>query len=69
MVLIFVIKNRKGDLKMVKQDKELVCSDCGNAFIFTVGEQEFYEEKEFLEPKRCKYCRDARKAEKNMRTR
>lgn len=54
---------------MVKQDKELVCSDCGNAFIFTVGEQEFYEEKEFLEPKRCKYCRDARKAEKNMKTR
>ncbi|HBI51504.1 MAG TPA: zinc-binding protein, partial [Ruminococcaceae bacterium] len=26
-------------------DKTLVCKDCGNEFVFTAGEQEFYAEK------------------------
>ena len=46
------------------EDKTLVCKDCGNEFVFTAGEQEFYAEKGFEnEPQRCKACRDARKAE------
>ena len=50
---------------MEKQDKTIVCKDCGKEFIFTVGEQEFYKEKGFTnEPVRCKECRDKRKAEK-----
>ena len=28
-------------------DKTLVCKDCGNEFVFTAGEQEFYAEKGF----------------------
>ena len=45
------------------QDKTLVCKECGNEFVFTAGEQEFYAEKGFEnEPQRCKACRDARKA-------
>ena len=44
------------------QDRPLQCLDCKNEFIFTAGEQEFYERKGFKEiPKRCKPCRDARK--------
>ena len=44
------------------QDKPLNCSDCGQEFIFTAGEQQFYERKGFREiPKRCKACRDSRK--------
>ena len=44
------------------QERNLICSDCGNEFPFTVGEQEFYAEKGFNnEPKRCKICRDSRK--------
>jgi CxxC-x17-CxxC domain-containing protein len=44
------------------QDRPLQCLDCKNEFIFTAGEQEFYERKGFREiPKRCKPCRDARK--------
>ncbi|MBO5050806.1 MAG: zinc-ribbon domain containing protein [Clostridia bacterium] len=44
------------------QDKTLKCKDCGNDFVFTAGEQEFYAEKGFQnEPQRCKACRDARK--------
>lgn len=51
---------------MEKQDKMIVCQDCGNEFAFTVRDQEFYEEKGFTnEPKRCKSCRDKRKAEKS----
>ena len=45
------------------EDKTLVCKECGNEFIFTAGEQEFYAEKGLVnEPKSCKACRDARKA-------
>ena len=44
------------------EDKTLKCKDCGNDFVFTAGEQEFYAEKGFVnEPQRCKECRDARK--------
>ena len=44
-------------------DKTLVCSDCGNEFVFTEGEQQFYAEKGFdNEPQRCPDCRKARKA-------
>ncbi len=50
-----------------KHDKTLVCKDCGQEFVFTVGEQEFYEEKGFEnEPTRCKECRKARKANRNQ---
>ena len=44
------------------EDKTLICKECGNEFVFTAGEQEFYAEKGFVnEPQRCKACRDARK--------
>lgn len=44
------------------EDKTLVCKECGNEFVFTAGEQEFYAEKGLVhEPQRCKSCRDARK--------
>lgn len=47
------------------QDKTLVCQDCGKEFAFTAGEQAFYKEKGLTnEPKRCKECRDKRKAER-----
>lgn len=47
------------------QDIKIVCKDCGKEFTFTVGEQEFYKEKGFSNPVRCKDCRKKRKAEKN----
>ena len=42
-------------------DKEIVCKACHNPFVFTDGEQAFYEEKGLHEPKRCKGCRNAQK--------
>lgn len=47
-------------------DREIQCLDCSQGFVFTAGEQEFYERKGFKEePKRCKPCRDQRKARRN----
>lgn len=43
-------------------DRTITCRDCGNEFIFTAGEQEFYSQKGFLnDPVRCPDCRRARK--------
>lgn len=43
-------------------DKTLTCSDCGNSFTFTAGEQEFHQSKGFTnEPRRCPNCRNARR--------
>lgn len=51
-----------GEVYRMYTDKTLVCKDCGNEFVFTAGEQEFYAEKGFTnEPQRCKACRDAKK--------
>ena len=46
-------------------DKTIICKDCGAEFIFTEGEQAFYQEKGFTnEPVRCPECRKARKNSK-----
>lgn len=48
------------------EDKTLVCKDCGEEFVFTAGEQQFYADHGFQnQPLRCKKCRDARKAKAN----
>lgn len=53
---------------MEKQDKTIICRDCGKEFTFYVRDQEFYERMGFAnEPVRCRDCRDKRKAEKNNR--
>ncbi len=44
------------------QDRIIKCRDCGQEFVFTAGEQDFYAEKGFSEPTRCSACRAARKA-------
>lgn len=51
------------------KDMEIVCIDCGFAFEFSRGEQEFLntlfqkgEVKEIIPPKRCMECRSRRKA-------
>ena len=50
---------------MAFQDKNLTCVDCGQSFVFTAGEQEFYASKGYTnEPKRCPTDRAARKSER-----
>lgn len=51
----------------MKKDKTIICKDCGKEFIFTVGEQEFFEEKGLMnDPVRCKECRDKKRARNNQ---
>ena len=43
------------------QDRSIGCIDCGEDFIWTVGEQEFFHDKGLQnEPKRCKPCKQAK---------
>jgi len=44
------------------QDRVLECSDCGGTFVFTAGEQAFYQERGFSDPRRCPSCRATRRA-------
>ena len=44
-------------------DQTLTCRDCGQAFTFSRGEQEFFASRGFTSaPSRCPDCRAARKA-------
>lgn len=46
-------------------DKTLTCKDCNAEFVFTEGEQAFYQEKGFQnEPQRCPSCRQAKKQQR-----
>ncbi|MCC7105938.1 MAG: zinc-ribbon domain containing protein [Chloroflexi bacterium] len=48
---------------MSYSDQTLACRDCGQAFTFTVGEQEFFAARGFdTPPTRCPGCRRARRA-------
>jgi CxxC-x17-CxxC domain-containing protein len=44
-------------------DKTLSCRDCGRQFVFSSGEQQFYQSRGLTnEPGRCPECRRARKS-------
>ena len=49
------------------EEKTLTCADCGQPFQFSAGEQQFYQERGMSEPKRCKPCRQVRKADRDSR--
>ena len=54
---------------MAFEDKTLTCKECGDQFVFTASEQEFYAEKGFQnEPARCPGCRMNRRRQRNTRT-
>lgn len=43
-------------------DRTLTCADCGQEFVFTASEQQFYADRGFSDPRRCRSCRAQRKA-------
>lgn len=46
-------------------DRTMTCEDCGNEFVWSAGEQEFYAVMGFgNEPKRCPTCRKLRRRRK-----
>ena len=51
---------------MTFTDQNLYCRDCNQEFVFTAGEQEFYESRGLVNaPSRCPSCRAARKGQSN----
>jgi Probable zinc-ribbon domain len=44
------------------EDQVLRCNDCGQDFTWSAGEQAYYRERGFDQPRRCKPCRQAKKA-------
>ena len=46
-------------------DSTLTCRDCGQAFVFSAGEQDFYAARGFSEPGRCPDCRASRKSQRD----
>jgi len=62
--MIFSYKRKKKGEKMF-EDRTLTCVDCGAEFTFTASEQEFFQEKGYVnDPKRCPNCRDSRKRQR-----
>jgi CxxC-x17-CxxC domain-containing protein len=50
----------------VFEDRSLTCRDCGQAFIFSSGEQAFFASKGLTnEPQRCAVCRATAKQARN----
>jgi CxxC-x17-CxxC domain-containing protein len=47
----------------LNSDRTLTCADCGQEFVFTASEQQFYADRGFSDPRRCRNCRAARKAQ------
>jgi len=48
---------------MSRDDVTLYCGDCGQPFLFTVGEQQFYASRNIINlPTRCPECRAKHKA-------
>lgn len=46
------------------EDKNLECTDCGQSFVHSAEDQARYAERGFTnEPKRCRDCREKRKAQ------
>lgn len=49
------------------EDKALTCKVCGLEFIWSIGEQEFYRDKELKPPARCHGCRPSARREDKRR--
>lgn len=49
------------EAKEDKVDKTLICQECQQEFVFSTGEQEYFEKRGFSEPKRCASCRRKRR--------
>lgn len=51
------------------KDKEIICRECGSAFIWTAGEQEFFSDKGLVNiPTRCPICRKKRSVKHDFGT-
>lgn len=44
-------------MSQAREPKVLICSNCGEEFVFTIGAQDYFADKGYTgDPKRCKSC-------------
>ena len=55
------------EIVAMSEDQILQCLDCQQDFAFSVQEQEFFAEKGFSSPKRCRPCRAKRRERRKQR--
>ena len=48
---------------MSDADQTISCKDCKADFVFTASDQQFFADKGFQPPKRCRACRNLRKTQ------
>jgi rubrerythrin len=46
----------------MRQDQVIICQQCGQNFVWTEEEQDFYRQKGLRKPNRCPICRASYKA-------
>ena len=49
-------------------DQTITCADCRTGFVFSAGDQQFFAERGFSPPKRCRACRELAKMTRAERT-
>lgn len=49
-------------MAVMYEDRVLTCADCGQEFVFSASDQEFYAGRGFSDPRRCPSCRASRRA-------
>jgi DNA-directed RNA polymerase subunit RPC12/RpoP len=47
-------------------DRVIRCIDCLAEFVWTEGEQEYFQSKQLQQPRRCPSCRAKRRAQKEQ---
>ena len=57
------VKNTKNG----REDKYVMCKDCGQTFVFSAGEQKFFAKNGWTAPVRCKDCREEKAILRAMR--
>ena len=56
----------KKPVRAAREEKYIICKDCGRVFSFPVRDQLFYEKMGWNPPKRCKACREHCKIKRLM---
>lgn len=46
-------------------DRQLICKDCRNNFVFTERDQQFFQDKGFSDPVRCYDCRRKKREQRD----
>jgi CxxC-x17-CxxC domain-containing protein len=59
------MEGKGGESQVAFQDQTIQCKDCGQQFVWTAEEQDFFQQKGFNPPLRCKDCRAKAKASFN----